>query len=78
MRSSLSSAFEHISFPLFKLNNLCRSKMFYKEGAEFSERGIGMLHVKKTDVKGKVQLLMRAQNATGACLCGGIHSKEMP
>jgi nuclear pore complex protein Nup50 len=45
-----------------------RCKLFYKKGAEFADKGLGMLHLKPVESTNKTQLLVRAETSLGNIL----------
>merc|ERR1711981_1369675 len=53
-----------------------RCKLFYKKGKEFTEKGLGMLHLKKVD-GGKTQLLVRAETNLGNILLNILVNDQM-
>lgn len=55
-----------------------RCKVFVKSGADYSDRGIGTLYLKKIEETGKVQLLVRADTNLGNILLNIILSEAIP
>lgn len=55
-----------------------RCKVFVKSGADYSDRGIGTLYLKKIEDTGKVQLLVRADTNLGNILLNIILSEAIP
>ena len=64
-------------FEIVHANFFCfRCKLFYKKGKEFTEKGLGMLHLKKVD-GGKTQLLVRAETNLGNILLNILVNDQM-
>ena len=60
--------------------NFFRCKLYYKKDKEFTEKGLGMLHLKKleeSDESPKTQLLVRAETNLGNILLNILLNKQM-
>ncbi|MEQ2161268.1 hypothetical protein GOODEAATRI_008050 [Goodea atripinnis] len=54
-----------------------KCKLFYKKESEFKEKGVGTLHLKRTD-EGKMQMIVRADTNLGNILLNIIVPPTMP
>ncbi len=54
-----------------------RCKIFYKKGASFVDKGVGMLHLKPVEGSNKTQLLVRAETSLGNILLNIMLNKQV-